>query len=177
MHSENRSPEELVNSKLDEPRGDARHVHSWYSDILAQLDEPSLCELSNDRAGRAYRLLYLPSFDFPIAVRLEIARDGSGEVHVKRHLGFSAVRPGELVEYRRILIEPQSVDCFLREVDIGSFWLLPTEVEACGLDGSHWIIEASDQGRYHSVHRWSPSSGAVRTLGLRLLQMGGVELP
>lgn len=72
MQSENRSPKELVNSRFDEPRKDARHVHIWYSDILAQLDEPSLCELSNDRARRAYRLLYLPSFDFPIAVRLKM---------------------------------------------------------------------------------------------------------
>lgn len=37
--------------------------------------------------------------------------------------------------------------------------------------------EAADKGRYHFVDRWSPESGAVRTLGMSLLQMGGVRLP
>jgi hypothetical protein len=154
-----------------------KHENPWYSGILAQLDEPSLYEASNDRARRAYRFLYCPSFSSPIAVRLEITRDGSGEVHVRRHLGFSAVWQDEPVDYRRVSVQPQSIERFLREVGIGSFWLLPAEVDRFGLDGSHWIIEAADKGRYHFVDRWSPESGAVRTLGMSLLQMGGVRLP
>lgn len=82
MRKEDRFPKEPVDSGSGESTVDAKHENPWYSGILAELDEPSLFQVSNDKARRAYRFLYLPSFSSPITVRLEIANDGSGEVHV-----------------------------------------------------------------------------------------------
>ncbi len=53
------------------------------------------------------------------------------------------------------------------------FGSMATSEERDGLDGSEWIIEASDQGKYHLVVRWSPDDGPIRDIGARFLALSG----
>ena len=55
--------------------------------------------------------------------------------------------------------------------DKNDFWKLPTNVDVSGLDGSHWILEALNNGYYHIVDRWSPEGGPTREMGERLLEL------
>jgi len=34
------------------------------------------------------------------------------------------------------------------------FWDIPTNSDYLGIDGSRWILEAAERGRYHVVDRW-----------------------
>ncbi len=61
---------------------------------------------------------------------------------------------------------------FLDRVQELGYWDLPTREEktdVIGLDGAQWVIEATKDGTYKVVDRWSPEKGPVRTLGLIML--------
>jgi hypothetical protein len=50
-----------------------------------------------------------------------------------------------------------------------SFWSLPSHVnDQTGTDGSQWIVEGVNEGKYHIADRWSPDKGPVRELSVNL---------
>jgi hypothetical protein len=46
--------------------------------------------------------------------------------------------------------------CLRALLKTGQFWELSESGGHFGFDGETWILEGSEQGRYHRVHRWSP---------------------
>jgi hypothetical protein len=141
---------------------------AWYSSELRALQEPSLFASAENRNTECYRFLWLRTFHHPIAVRLNVRPDGSGVLSVKVASGTAGFSPGSLRENRTVAVNQQQVRAFQIQVDQVGFWRLGREVKSGGNDGSQWIIEAVKDGKYHLVDRWSPKTGAVRSLGLTL---------
>jgi hypothetical protein len=144
----------------------------WYSKNLKALEEPSLWELSQESKQQVYRFLWLRTFHHPVAVRIEFQSDGSASVTVKVTDGAGGYAPGNLVENRANQFSRIRVKWFLDRVDELKYWNLPTEEAKNGvidLDGAQWILEATRNGHYKIVDRWSPKDGPIRELGLDLM--------
>ena len=59
------------------------------------------------------------------------------------------------------------------------FWNAQAKAEKdAGLDGSQWIIEGIQNGRYHIEDKWSPETGPIRDLGLAMvLGLADLKIP
>jgi hypothetical protein len=143
----------------------------WYSKHLTALQEPSLYAMRTERGTEVYRFLWLRTFHHPVAVRVVCKEDGDTIV-CKTCAGAGGYEPGRLILNRSAPFSPQQKTQLKTLLESSGFWELPSKDTSLGLDGSQWIVEAVKDGRYHIVDRWSPQSGAVRDLGLFLIQAG-----
>jgi len=145
---------------------------TWYSRNLQAMSEPSLWELSKDKAAEVYRFIYLRSFDPPIVVRLTVQKDGSGILITKIMSGKGGNELGHLATNRTSRLDAQKVSFFLAMVNELSFWEKPNYIEnpsVIGVDGAQWIMEGIRAGKYHVVDRWSPETNKERALGIIMM--------
>jgi hypothetical protein len=115
-----------------------------------------------------------------MSVRLDIQSDGTAVLTVKMTSGSGGSNAGHLIENRTRRLTREQVRAFVDRVSSSEFWRLPTleNPPIGGPDGSQWIIEGVKNGKYHVVDRWTPKSGAIRTLGLALaIDLGQVNIP
>ncbi len=143
-----------------DPRPDLHRLSAeWFADALGRLDEPPLYPVGMDQP-LVVRLLCLPTWRPACSVRVEpaglswqlAARELSGEEagfdlgglarRVDRVLaGSEAARVSELWAYLRL-------------------WSLgPAPDGDDVLDGTTYVVEAAERGRYHVAHRAEPEWG------------------
>jgi len=159
--------------------GETEHCERWYVPHLVAMKEPSLWETSKKQSNETYRFLWLRTFHHPVAARLEIRADRSGELFVKVLSGAGGYEPGHLIRNQSHKIDKQLVDIFLKLLDQADFWTATTEQEqtdVVNLDGAQWIMEGTKDGQYHVVDRWSPKEGPYRKAALFLaIDIGGLN--
>ena len=145
----------------------------WYSKQLKALHEPSLWELSKAKKTQTYRFLWLRTFHHPIAIRLDVEADGNSLLTTKISSGQGGYEPGRLIRNSTRKLSKEQTEWFLARIEELQFWSLPTkeaeEPNVINLDGAEWILEATKNGDYHLVERWSPDKGAVHALGIIML--------
>ncbi len=153
-------------------------ITEWYSGALAALREPSL--LQNVLGGcETYRFLWLRTFDPPIALRLEGGSDGWGVLTVKVADGTGGYNPGTLHYESAVAVNPTQVQRLRVLLDRAGFWESPTQEPMTGtvnVDGARWVFEATKEGRYHVLDRWSPSSGPYRAAALLLVRLARLQI-
>jgi hypothetical protein len=177
---------------------------AWYTHTLTALTEPSLLEVSGDKAAHVYRFFWLPSFHRPISVRLTINSDGSGLVvarSVDEHTGLLTKKgvhdSGKLILDTVGNVDQSQVREFLGQLQKLKFWTMTAEDDGSSLmdlpvfrtrmppvDGAQWVLEGVKNGAYHIVDRWSPESGGsfaassqeYARLCRYLLQLGNVDV-
>jgi len=115
-----------------------------------------------------FRFLLLRSFHRPALFELRFTADGTGVYEAKlwektpeggrwtAQLTYPLI-PADWIEHRNSL-------------EHLGFYALPFDDGRQGLDGATWLFEASESGRSHAVHRWSPEPGALRQLGVSLIE-------
>lgn len=152
----------------------------WYAGQLKALQEPSLWELSKKtNTTQGYRFLWLRSFHHPISIRLDVQPDGSGNLTIKICDGKGGYEPGKIIRNQRRILSPQVIAEFLSEINKQGYWDLPTEEPfngTIGLDGAQWILEGVNKSNYKIVDRWSPKDGPIRELGLKMIDLAGLQL-
>jgi hypothetical protein len=150
----------------------------WYSAQLNALQEPSLWELSRASNAQVYRLLWLRTFHHPIAVRVSVESDGTGNLAVKIADGRGGYAPGKLIDNRILQLSKQHVRWFLDGIDALKYWELSVDDGPGGCDGAEWILEGVRNHGYRVVRRWSPTQGPIRTLGsMMLFEMAHLKVP
>jgi hypothetical protein len=102
-----------------------------------------------------YRLLFLPTFDEPVVIRLS-ASEGAWKAVCKRSNGRGGYDPGELTTENERELSLTQAKKFQRLRDQAEFWEMPSTEDSAGLDGSQAVLEGVRPGRYHVVDRWSP---------------------
>jgi hypothetical protein len=131
-------------------------VSSFFSQYLAFLGEPSLLEISKNKAVVSYRLSWLGGqTGRVVAVRLIVNSDGGGEVVSEAASGSpSVVHKGSNV------ISAADLERILQLVEDGKFWSMRSTEQNRGyqLDGTVWIVEGVRNGSYHCVYRRSPDA-------------------
>ena len=154
-----------------------RVEREWFGSSLKEVQEPSL--LASDSPLQSYRFLWLRSFFGPIVVRLDVHKDGDGNLITKTYdLVPNSNQLKTSVNKTQPLTQEQVQAC-LGKINQVRLWQLPSaDLKGPGCDGAEWIIEAKDGKRYHAVQRWSPQSGPVRELGLEfVLHLAQLNLP
>jgi hypothetical protein len=144
----------------------------WYSKALAALLEPSVWEMSQQAPTvEVYRFLWLRTFRHPISVRLTVASDGTGVLTFKETNGKGGYEPGTLIRNTAEGLSKEQTQWFCDRLDdVGFRKLKPGRNGTVGLDGARWIMEASKDGHYQIVDRWSPPpDDPIHTLGMMLM--------
>ena len=156
----------------------ARYRQDWYARTLAALAEPSFLELAR-RPGQAYRFLWLRHWHGPVSVR--ISRVGDLAVAEARTLhGRARVdETGDLRAVRRVVLTGDQWQGLQARVDAAGFWQAPSQDphEDGTVEGARWVFEGIDDGRQHTMDRWSPDDPALVELGLHMLGLAGIEIP
>lgn len=152
-------------------------VH-WYSKDLNALQEPSLWEISRiSSSAQVHRFVWLRTFHHPVAVRIEIAKDGTGTLTAKMSSGAGGYEPGKLIEDRTQVVSKDDIHGLLAKLGSTNYWSLPSrDPNPSGHDGSQWVIEAVRDGEYKLIDRWSPKNGPARDIGLLVLHLSGLNI-
>lgn len=127
-------------------------IRDWYSKNLTAMGEEELFQ-KRDQESEVYRLLRLPTFDHPIAIRIQ-KEEGLRTLFIKQLSGAGGYDPGNLVIDIHVTLSAQEWDRFMDLLDATNFWLLPTTGGEIGFDGTQTIVEAVKEGRYHVIDRW-----------------------
>jgi hypothetical protein len=153
-------------------------ISQWYNKQLKALGEPALYQQETGKDKLVFRFLWLRTFHNPISIRLEINKnDGSGILYVKVTDGAGGYEPGKIKEDFKKSIPKEEIDKFLKLVKTENYWELPVKGGITGLDGAQWVVEGSQEGRYHVIDRWSPPEGAsIKKIGLFLLNLSGLKV-
>ena len=146
----------------------------WYAKVLRALEEPSLLDAS--AAETVYRFTCIPTWTQPIAIRITTKRGAPSTLLIKMMSGQGGYDVGHIVKNEERDLPAAQRDRVLALITKMNFWKMPTEEwhpRSVVLDGTAWILEASDHGTYHVVDRTSPTQGAFWHLGHYLVQTLG----
>ncbi len=160
----------------DGPGGLGEFRVEWYSKHLKAMKEPSLWGLSRNAGGpESYRLLLLPSFTHPIAVR--ITKDGVGAtLRAVVLTGKGGYEPGRVAIDRTLSLDAGQWAGLEKEIEAAEFWSLPTTVaDDSGTDGEQYVVEGLKGGRYHVVDRWEPDPAYKELIG-HIFGLSGLKM-
>jgi len=148
-----------------------------YAKALELMDEPSFWKQSSDQSAHAFRFTCLPTFQNPIAIRVDAHKRGGGLLTTTILAGQGGFEMGEIEQQTQVRLEPNELAKVIADFEKNHFWdLLTLDPDApLGLDGSEWLLEATWKGKYHAASRWSPDEGPVHDLGLMVLKMSSVD--
>jgi hypothetical protein len=155
---------------FDNDQRNDQFVNEWYSTELKALQEPSLYALAKDSAQHSYRFLWLRTFHQAVTIRLDIQGDGSSILTERVGTGESGFKLPKL-SLQSTTTKKISVDktqAFLKLVQTSGYWSMPAIGGSQGCDGSEWIIEGVQSGKYHLISSWTPSTGPIHDLGTAL---------
>lgn len=148
----------------------------WYTAQWRAADEKSLYLASASPTGSArltYRFTWLRTFDPPVMVRVDVAPNGVMQLTAKQLSGQGGYDPGRLVKRTVRNLTGDEAAKLNAAILASSVFDSPETNCRGGADGSRWIFEANDHGRYRYVNRWTPDESPVRDVGRLLLSFTG----
>lgn len=147
----------------------------WFTYQLNAFKEPIIF---NQLTDTIYRFTWLRSFHHPVVIRIQKTK-GKILLCWKMADGAGGYDPGNIiVDKEKVLSENKwlKLKKLLTESD---FWSLPTiEVtNRIGDDGSRWIIEGIENGKYNVVNRWSPRESDFAEIGKYMISLTDLKIP
>lgn len=167
---------------------------TWYSKHLSAMREPSLFRMARTDSNAVYRFTWLRSFHEPVAVRLTVHADGSGDLHGVMLDGKGGYEPGKIKKSVDKKLKEKDTQDFQKRFALIEFWdrSITDNEKGCwqwapvrnswmriptiGCDGAQWIMEASVSNRYNIIERWTPESGALREAALELIRLSNLNV-
>ena len=144
---------------------------NYYSSFLHSLGEEPMFARELPKKEERYRFTWLRTFNRPIVMRIEVG-EASSSMIVKVSDGTGGFEPGKIVRDEKRELSSRDLEIIRALFQVHDFFALPSyDEKRIGADGSEWIIEALAQGRYHIVARWTPEEGAVRRIGMKLIEI------
>ena len=138
------------------------------SQILKMMHEPSLYWCEAGVPDAQYRFIWIRSFNDPIAIRLSVHANGTGTLFIHSLKGWMAgypPKPG--INSTREITSDQTKHALelFKQID---FMDKRNRFDISSTDGSNWIFEANEGGRYQLVEFRDPTPEAQR-FGLYLM--------
>jgi hypothetical protein len=148
-------------------------VGERYADHLKALAEKPLPRRAEDAQNHLYRFTCMRSFHEGFCVLLEIMPDGAAHLTYKLESGRGGYGAGSLKMAGQMNVPKTSGQEFADFVETAGFWTLPRDdPDHPGRDGSIWIIEGINKGKYQVIQRWTPRAGTfAREFGEHMLKM------
>lgn len=135
------------------------NYQGWFSKFLAAMKEPKLASLAKDRDIFVLRVLDLPSFQHPVAVRIEKKGDSITRRAVVLS-GAGGYEPGDIKMEKTDTMSVADYEELLDSLEKSGFWKLAPNDDEIGFDGSELIIETVRNGKYAVFVRWTPEARA-----------------
>lgn len=149
-------------------------MRDWYATSLARMAEPSFALASSEAAQDTYRLLVLPTWGEPFAVRV-VFEPAAPRVVVVVLDGDGGYDPGQVRQRISRALSADERRDVTNALATAQFWTLPNfDPSHRGFDGTQFIVEGRRNGRHHVAHRWMPKPGAFRDLCTLLAVLGGL---
>ena len=170
-------PRAFVEEDLPGERNDIGDLLAGdFSRHLRAMNEPSLWGASQrDKRVNVYRFLWLPTWERPVAVRVERVGDGA-TVSLVQLDGAGGYDPGKIAINRRVTVGQKEWHRLTTLVGRAGLWDMPTRITDLGHDGENFLVEGVADGKYHVVYRWTPAPGAYRELCRCMLDLTGLDL-
>jgi hypothetical protein len=122
-----------------------------FAEDLHAMGEPPLAPDELNPPDATFRLYWCRSFDKPTVVRIEPAADDTATLRIVQ-LDRAGNRGGIIVLDRRIGLSADDWQTFQSQMRSERFQRLPSVLWNSGIaDGSAYVLEGVDQGRYHLV--------------------------
>lgn len=142
----------------------------WYGLHLRAAQEQSLWSPPSE-SGRTFRFLWLRSFHAPAVLRVDERAPGQFWLTATLLQGKGGHEPGMID--RRLVRRLSKEEATAYQRAYRRVVGLPQIGCGRGADGSMWVFEAREQGRYSLLKRWTPASGAFHDLGVLLISFTG----
>jgi len=127
-----------------------------YDKLLERMNESQLSDFAKDIDAEVYRLMILPTWGNPIAIRVQ--RNGDLYSLASRRLdGQAGYETGSLVESKDVALSAVDSKALANLIQDLGFFQMSTDDGVHGFDGEEWILEGVSQGKYHPILRWSPT--------------------
>ena len=143
----------------------------WFGSHLRAAQERSLWQPPSEPGAHTLRFLWLRTFHAPAVLRIDEQAPGKFRLTATLLQGQGGYGPGR-VERR--------VTRLLSTDEAGAYQRAYSRVEGLpqigcesGVDGSEWVVEIREHGRYRLLKRWTPASGAFHDLGVLLIGFSG----
>jgi hypothetical protein len=151
----------------------------WFGKHLRAMEEPALWPQAA-RAGfvQRDRLLVLPSFSAPVAVRIDRKADGSAVAVVTQTDGHGGYGAGKVAVRRSIALTPAALRPLDAAIAEAKLWDRPTEPANPALctDGTRFVFEHADGSGDTALTRHGCDVGdAVAAVIAAWLKVGQVE--
>ncbi|RAK51137.1 hypothetical protein [Phenylobacterium soli] len=144
---------------------------NWFGSHLRAAQERSLWQPASELRGRTLRFLWLRSFHAPAVIRIDEPARGTYWLTATLLQGNGGYEPGRIDRRVTRRLSPEEAEAY--EKAYSQLASLPRIGCGNGADGSEWIIETRDQGRYSLLKRWTPASGTFHDLGVLLIGFTG----
>jgi len=133
---------------------DAARHEAWYGGQLRAMGEPILSRREVP-AGfrRRFRMLVLPSFHRPYAIRVDRETSGRARVRIARLTGRGGYAPGEIFEQESYALTADQAARLDRDIEASGLASAPPRASAPCLDGAHFIFELVDARANRFVDR------------------------
>jgi hypothetical protein len=164
--------------RLDPDEQYSEHRKRWYGEDLKAAKEEPLC--NGAHGVEHYRFVWDRADDQPIIVRLDI--DAGGALVVGKVLsGGRGFGPGAVAEERTTRPSSRQVANIRRGLAALRYWRQPTgdtePIDIAPIHGARWILEATVNGRYHLVDRWSGRNHQLQELCLAMVKLAKIKVP
>lgn len=131
----------------------------WYSSDLSAMKEPVLSAAGKPPGYFALRILLLPTWGPPVAVRYET--DGTRGIYRSVMLsGEGGYDPGTFKAGRTVSLTQSEVAALRLLLDQSGYWSLPQKNDVDGMDGDELVMETIQNGEHRVLVRWTPSANA-----------------
>jgi hypothetical protein len=148
------------------------------SRYLRRMGETSLWKRDKEeREDSIFRLVWIPSFDDPVSVRI-VHSGGSFTLHAVRIDGTSINRPGKVRVKKQVKLTQAEWTDLQDYLERARFWKMPTIVdrEFFSTDGDWLICEGVANGKYHVVNRLNVPDPNYEKLCWYMLSLSGLDL-
>lgn len=127
----------------------------WYAKHLSAMKEPVLGATGAAKGDFAFRVLYLPTWGRPVAVRIE----KKGDRIVRRSViltGDGGYDPGHIKSQKEENLSKDDFSAFRENLEKSGVLSLPVKDDVIGCDGSELIVEVLQDGKHIVFVRWTP---------------------
>jgi hypothetical protein len=149
---------------------DAAHHEAWYGGQLRAMAEPILSR-REDRSGfrRRFRMLVLPTFHRPYAIRVDELASGAAHVRIVRLTGRGGYGPGEILEQESYTLTADQAARLDGDIEASGLASAPPRARAACTDGAQLVFElvAAQANRFVDRHQCSLNR-ALETLVWRI---------
>ena len=149
---------------------DAARHEAWYGGHLRAMAEPILSRREDHSDfRRRFRMLVLPSFHPPYAIRVDQGTSGRARVRIVRLTGRGGYAPGEILEQESYTLTADQAARLDRDIEASGLASAPPRARAACIDGVQFVFELVDAQANRFVDRHQCSlNRALETLVWRI---------